>query len=163
MRWLVFAAMTILSACQGPVPDVLAGRTQGPSFSVSSVTPLQASLARIYFYRDYEPYESLSQPWIYLNGSRVGASVPGGIFYRDVPPGPYEITVDSTGIYPNQFKSLTLQPGQTLYVKIESLRNWYDGAHFTHDTFFVALIGPRLAEAEVPQMRLVSGDPVAFP
>ena len=159
MKWIVVAVAMLLCACQGPVPDILVGHSQDSRFSPASVPPLQGNLARIYFYRDYEPYESLSEPWIYLNGSRAGASIPGGIFYRDVPPGPYEITVDSTGIYGNQFKSLTLQAGQTLYVKIESLRNWYDGAHFTHDTFFVALIGPRLAEMEVTSMRLVSGDP----
>lgn len=126
---------------------------------MARVPPLQGNDARIYFYRDYEPYESLSQPWIYLNGSRVGASIPGGIFYRDVPAGPYEITVDSTGIYGNQFKSVTLQAGETLYVKIESLRTWYDEAHFSHDTFFVALIGPRLAQLEVGGMRAVAGEP----
>ncbi len=159
MRWVLIAAVALLCACQGPVPDVLAGRTQGPRFSVAGVPPLQGNLARIYFYRDYEPYESLSEPWIYLNGNRAGASIPGGIFYRDVAPGPYEITVDSTGIYSNQFKTVALQPGETLYVKIESLRNWYDGARFTHDTFYVALIGPRLAEMEVSSMQAVSGEP----
>ena len=163
MRWVVIVAMMALCACQGPVPDVLAGRTQGPRFSLASVPPLQPTLARIYFYRDYEPYESLSQPRIYLNGKEVGASIPGGIFYRDVPAGSYEITCDSKGIYPNQFKSLTLQPDQTLYVKIESLRTWYDEAHFTGDTFYVALIGPRLAQTEIQSMRQVSGDSASLP
>jgi len=151
--------MALLCACQGPVPDLLAGRAQEPRFSAASVPPLRGNVARIYFYRDYEPYESLSQPWIYLNGNRVGASIPGGIFYRDVPAGPYEITVDTTGIYTNQFKSVSLQAGETLYVKIESLRSWYDEAHFTHDTFYVALIGPRLAQVEVQDMRSVSSEP----
>ncbi len=158
MRWILIAAMTLLCACQG-TPDLLTGRPDVPNFSAASVAPLQGNVARVYFYRDYEPYESLSQPWIYLNGNRVGASIPGGIFYRDVAPGPYEITVDTTGNYNNQFKAVTLQAGETLYVKIESLRNWYDGAHFTHDTFYVALIGPRLAQVEVGQMRPVMGAP----
>jgi len=60
------------------------------------------------FYRDYEPYESLARPWIYLNNEKVGMSEPGGVYYRDVAPGTYRIKVDSEGLYWHQFKTVTL-------------------------------------------------------
>ena len=51
-----------------------------------------------------------------------GVSEPGGASYRDVPAGPYHITVDSYGKDFNQDKNVQLAAGQELYVKIVSLR-----------------------------------------
>ncbi len=108
----------LLSACAGGPP--------GTPFSqvAESIPAVPAGEARIFFYRDYEPYESLARPWIYLNNQRVGMSVPGGVYYRDVTPGTYRIKVDSEGLYWHQFKTVTLAAGETAYAKIESLRSW---------------------------------------
>ncbi len=156
LRPLAFAILLALAACTGasgpPFPEVAA-----------SVPPLPADRGRIYFYRDYEPYESLSRPPLYLNGEVVGASIPGGVFYRDVPPGTYEIKVLSLGLFPNQFKTITVRSGDTYYAKIESLRSWSgadngDLSSFVSDTFVVVVIDPAQVRRELDLMRYVQAE-----
>lgn len=143
---ILFCLSFLLSACAAP----------GPPFSSVSLPPIPANSARMYFYRDYEPYESLTEPWISLNGQETCLSVPGGVSYRDLPPGAYHITVLSPGIYPNQFKTVRLSAGDSSYVKIESLYSWYQGLDWAQDTFVVALIDPATATAEMATMRFVA-------
>ena len=139
----------------------LAGCVRMPPFPVvaSRIPPLAADQARIYFYRDDEPYESLSEPRIFLNGVPVGRSIPGGVFYRDiVAPETYLISVDTIGYYWYPFKEVALQSGGTLYVKIESLSSWQTGGPEgdSHtDTFVVAIIPPDQAISELTLMRYV--------
>ena len=139
----------------------LAGCVQAPRFPAvaSRIPPLRAEEARIYFYRDYEPYESLSEPRIFLNGLPVGLSIPGGVFYRDVAaPETYFISVDTVGYYWYPFKEVALRPGETLYVKIESLSTWQTSGPEgdSHaDTFVVAIIPPEQGERELVALRYV--------
>ncbi|MGH7126752.1 MAG: DUF2846 domain-containing protein, partial [Stellaceae bacterium] len=143
----------MLAACQGHISE--------PSIASATVAPVPSGLARIYFYRDWEPYESLSRPLIYLNDAASQISEPGGISFRDLPPGEYHISVDSPGVYPHQFKDLVLRPGDVRYVKIESLASWYTGrgpGHIGHlDTFVVELIPERQAQGEIAEKRYVPG------
>ncbi len=113
---LAIVAGLVLTACQGHVTE--------PSMASAAVAPVASGQARIYFYRDWEPYESLSRPFIYLNDAAVEISEPGGISFRDLAPGEYHISVDSQGTYPHQFKELALRAGDVRYVKIESLATW---------------------------------------
>ena len=78
--------------------------------------------ARIWLYRDYQPYVSLARPYVRFNGRIVGISEPGGAFFRDVMPGGYEITVDSQGHDVNQFAHATVVAGQQIYVEVDALR-----------------------------------------
>lgn len=139
----------------------LAGCVRAPLFPAvaARIPPLRAEAARIYFYRDDEPYESLSEPRIFLNGVPVGLSIPGGVFYRDVPaPETYFISVDTVGYYWYPFKQVALRPGETLYVKIESLSTWETSGPEgdSHaDTFVVAIIDPEQAARELNFMRYV--------
>ncbi|HUN47201.1 MAG TPA: DUF2846 domain-containing protein [Stellaceae bacterium] len=147
------AASLLLAACaNGDGPP-------GTPYSevAATIPPVPAGEARIYFYRDYEPYESLARPWIYLNGRRIGYSDPGGVYYRDVAPGTYRIKVDSEGRYWHQFKTVTLAPGNVVYAKIESLRSWDSGDQYQRDTFVVDLIGPPAAERQIAALNYVSG------
>ena len=153
LRSVAVAFLLALAACTGP---------SGTPFSevAASVPPIPPDRGRIYFYRDYEPYESLSRPPLFLNGEPAGASIPGGVFYRDVAPGTYEIKVLSLGLFPNQFKTVVVKPGDTFYAKIESLRSWSgndngDIASFVSDTFVVVLIDPNQARNELNLMRYV--------
>jgi hypothetical protein len=146
-------AYFMLASCQG--------RLSEPTTAPVAVTPTSAGLARVYFYRDWEPYESLSRPLIYLNDAPAEISEPGGISFRDLAPGEYHISVDSQGTYPHQFKTLILRAGDVRYVKIESLATWY--ASFGHhhfgqrDTFVVELIPERQAQGEIATKRYVPG------
>ena len=139
----------------GAVVTALAGWTAAsPAAAQPAPAPLRPGLARVWFYRDYEPYESLSRPYVRMNGRIVGISEPGGSFYRDVPPGQYTITVDSWGTDVNQFPVVNLAAGEIIYAKVESLSAWSsDGGSrggYKRDTFYVRLIPPQLALAELP-------------
>ena len=78
-----------------------------------SIPPIPAGEARIWFYRDYEPYAGKGLPAIAANGGYVGAAELGGAFYRDVPPGHYLVTVETVGIDTNQTANFELarRPG----------------------------------------------------
>jgi len=163
MRILRLAGTVLLlalSGCLGP---------QAPLYPqvASTVPPVPSNQGRIYFYREYEPYESLSRPYLYLNRGIVGISIPGGVFYRDVPPDTYEVSVYSRGAFPNQFKTIAVKPGDVFYAKIESLRSWYSGngviSTFEPDTFVVAIIDPNQARAEFERMRYVQAEEPAQP
>jgi len=142
-------AGSMLASCQGRVTE--------PVLASAGVAPPAPGLARIYFYRDWEPYESLSRPLIYLNDAAADVSEPGGISFRDVPAGEYHVSVDSQGTYPHQFKTLVLRAGDIRYAKIESLRNWSRGPFWYRDTFVVELIPERQAQSEIADKRYIPG------
>jgi hypothetical protein len=147
LRTGLIASLVLLGACSGQIRE--------PVFA-SITTPLVAAdLVRVYFYRAFEPYESLARPAICLDGKALAVSEPGGVLFRDVEPGAHEISVFSPGIYPNQFKNVILRRGDTLYVRVESLRNWYRGFNWEKDTFVVSLVGESEAEGEMASLRYV--------
>jgi hypothetical protein len=130
------------------------------------IAPLPAGETRLYFYRWLEPYETNAPTQVSLNGQPVGVSEDGAVLYRDVAPGQYTITVKSWGVYPNQFKTVVLQPGETTYVRIESLRSWCNdsgggdnsgSASGCYDTFVVEIIDPVAARAEMADLRFIRG------
>jgi hypothetical protein len=142
----------------------------GPPFAsvASTLPPVPQGSARIYFYRWLEIYETTSPSRAYLNGDRVGVTQTGTVFYRDVAPGQYTISVDSEGIYPGQFKTVVLRPGDVAYARIESLRSWVpcgggmegsDGGagEGCADTFVVVLMDPTQAQAELGNLRFIPG------
>jgi hypothetical protein len=143
--------------------SALLGCAEGPRFAqvAATVPPVPAGAARIFFYRWLEPYETLSWTPVYLNGATVAVSQPGTVLYRDVPPGTYAIAVRSEGVYPGQFKTVAVGPGQVLYVRIESLSSWYSGGgplrDWQHDTFVVNLVDPETAGRETQDLRYIPG------
>jgi len=116
-----------------------AGCAEPPATAQVPVTapPVPAGQARIWFYRSWEPSESLNLANINVNGSYFGSVANGGAFYRDVPPGHYYIAPESYGRDFNQDTDVGLTPGQQLYVKVLSLRSWQEGGDvnsFERDT-----------------------------
>jgi hypothetical protein len=146
LRVTALAVLTFLSACAG------GGAPAGPTFAqvAAQVPAVPADRARIYFYRAYEPYESLARPDITLNGKVAGVSEPGGVFYRDVPPGEYRVAVSHDALYPHEDKTLSLAAGSTAFVKIESLRS-NESAQEADDpnTFVVAVVDAADAQREI--------------
>jgi len=132
----------------GPYPDL-----QPFSAVEANLPPPAPGLARIYFYRALSYYDLPEGTSVYLNQQTVGFSRIGTVFYRDVTPGSYFISVLSRGAYPNQFKTVQTKPGQTWYVRIESLESWsgYGGGDTdVHGaTFTVNLINPAAARQEI--------------
>jgi hypothetical protein len=144
LRW-ASGLLLITASCAGNP-----GSTVAPALT----PPVPQGQARIWFYRVWEPSESLNLADIDVNGNYFGAVANGSAFYRDVPPGHYHIAPVSYNRDFNQNRDVDLAPGQQAYVKILSLRNW-DGAcrHCSRDTFYAWLILPEIAQGEIARDR----------
>jgi hypothetical protein len=144
-RPLVFLLAALLAAC-----------VEAPPFPAVAplLPPLAPDQARIYFYREWEVSESVSySPRVYLNNVTAGISYPGGVFYHDVAaPETYLISVDTNGVFWDPFRTVALQPGHTLYVKIESLDSLAEGRTYRKASFLVAIMDPEQAEKELNSM-----------
>ena len=146
-RWLRWAGVLMLTA---------AGCAEPPATAqiASSAPPVPAGQARIWFYRNWLPSESLNLANIDVNGSYYGSVANGNAFYRDVPPGHYHIAPVSYNRDFNQDRDVDVAPGQQLYVKILSSQSW-DGAcrNCVRDTFYAWLIPQEVAHAEIARGR----------
>jgi hypothetical protein len=123
-----------------------------------SEPPPAAGTARIYFYRD-RSYQSFDWTTVSLNHQRVGQSAPGTVFYRDVAPGRYEIEVRSDQLYPDQFKTVALRPGDVAYVKVQELPQWGQTAWGPRGgtTFVVTVVDPAAAKRAIASLGLTPG------
>ncbi len=132
-RWLFLLAVVTVAGCStAPTFDEVA----------ANLPPLPPGEARIFVYRDFEPSRNLSFVPVFFNGAQVGAVGPGKVIMRDVTaPGTYTISVKSAGLWPNQDKTVLIQPGQTVYAQIQSLRGLNPRANqpVTQTTFVVVL------------------------
>jgi hypothetical protein len=109
-RWLTHALVAVPLFFAGHV-----SQAQVAQVAAGSIPPGQA---RIWFYRDYEPFVSRNFALVDLNGARVASLPPaGGPVYRDVAPGHYRITPESWGTDINQSKEVDLAPGQEIYAR----------------------------------------------
>jgi hypothetical protein len=152
-QWLTLAGQSGLMAA-------MAGCAQ-PAATNSVVIPATpAGEARIWFYRDYEPYAGKGLPAIAANGGYVGQAELGGAFYRDVPPGHYHITVETFGIDVNQSADFDLARGQEAYVKIVSNPEWVSygvQTEIERPTFYAWLIPSEAARADVAHLAFYGG------
>jgi hypothetical protein len=148
----------------------MAACSQLPTTASVTIPPVPAGEARVWFYRPMDLYDGLNTPYIRMNDAIVAISEPGGASYRDVPAGQYHITVDSYGKDFNQDKDVALVPGQEVYVKIVSLREWATGGAgssgdsgggggggYNKDTFYVWLIPPEVARADIARSDFYGG------
>jgi hypothetical protein len=132
-----------------------------PASPYAAVPP---GMARIWIYREDEPYESSATPYVRLNGAIVGVSQPGGAFYRDVPPGTYTVTVDSIGTDVNQFATVSLAAGQEVFIKVLVSGSWDSGGGggdrgggWARPTFYTWQIAPQAAQADIARLRFYNG------
>jgi len=140
---------------------------QLPTTASVAIPSIPAGEARVWFYRSLDIYDSLNTPYIRMNDAIVAISQPGGASYRDVPAGQYHIKVDSFLDDPRQDQNVSLVPGQELYVKIVPLRDWIQGGgggdpgggggSYGRDTFYVWLIPPETARADVARSAFYGG------
>ena len=131
---------------------IAASCAQLPPTGSVAIPPMPSGTARLWFYRDYEPSETLARPYVRLNEQVVGISEPGGAFYRDVAPAHYSVTVDTAGRDVNQFAEANLAAGEEAYAKILSLRSWLADdcmAWGGCDTFYVRVMPAEAARAAI--------------
>jgi hypothetical protein len=120
----------------------------------STPPPVPAGEARIWFYRNWLPSESLNLANITVNGAFVGSVENGGVIYRDVPPGTYHIAPQSWAHDPKQQDTnVTLLAGQQAYIKVVDLTSWATSVSaakdFQRDAFWAWLVPAQAAEAEI--------------
>ena len=104
----------------------VAGCATGPSYQkVANTLPqLEPDKGRIYFYRSGSPFGSAVQPSVYLNGQKVGDAVPGGVYFKDVEPGEYEVKVETEVERKINFP---IKVGQSRYIKFTVSMGFFAG------------------------------------
>jgi hypothetical protein len=149
-NWLLWASglLLILVGCAG------AG---GSAQVAATAPPVPAGQARIWFYRAWEPSESLNLANVEVNDTYFGSVANGSAFYRDVTPGRYHIAPASFIPNSRQDTNVELAPGQQAYVKIVSLSAWGSGntaaRDIDRDAFWAWLIPPQIAQSEMAHDR----------
>src|SRR4029077_7099804 len=115
-------------------------------------------MARIWFFRDLNPNETLAMAYIRLNGAVAGGSEAGGAFYRDVAPGRYRISVDSYVDDRHNEADVVLAPGMEAYARVLPFDDIVQGGGgrggggggYRRNTFVVWLYPPEVGRAAVP-------------
>jgi Protein of unknown function (DUF2846) len=153
-------ARSVIGTAAGILLLATGGCARLPVTAAVTIPSIPAGEARIWVYRDYEPYAGKGLPAVAANGSYIGASQLGGAFYRDVAPGRYHVTVESWGTDFNQSANVALEPGQTAYIKIVSLPSWVEYGNlstYERPTFYAWLIKPQIAAADVAHLAFDGG------
>src|SRR6266478_10062218 len=96
------AASWWVGATYGALLLAMAGCAQPAVTAAVGIPPIPTGEARIWFYRDYEPYAGKGRPAIAVNGGNVGIAELGSAFYHDLAPGRYHVTAESYGVDVNQ-------------------------------------------------------------
>ena len=128
-----------------------------PTPQVAAPPPGQA---RIWFYRLWDPSESLNVANIDVNGVYAGSVEPGGAFYRDVGPGVYHIVPENRYFDYNQNTNVAVVPGEQVFIAVLDLSSWataVSGAQWyvRRDAWYVRLVPPQFALAQIASPALV--------
>jgi hypothetical protein len=128
-----------------------------PATQVTGPPPGQA---RIWFYRLWDPSESLNAANIDLNGVYFGSVEPGGAFYRDVAPGVYQIVPQNKYLDYNQNINVAVVPGQQVFIAVLDLSSWataVSGAQWSvhRDSWYARLVPPQYALAQIANPALM--------
>jgi hypothetical protein len=137
---------------------IAANCSQLPLTSAVVIPPVPAGTSRIWIYRNEGPHEASHTPYIRLNSQIIGIVQPNGAFYRDVPLGPYSVTVDSYGVpYSNQFAQVDLGAGEEAFVKVLSKREKVGGPEGSRTAYFTELVPADLARVAIGAIPFYGG------
>ena len=121
----------------------------------------QPPVARIWIYHELNPNESMAQPYVRIDGAVIGASAPGTAFYRDLPAGRHQISVESYVDDGNQTKLVDLVPGSQVYAKIVPFGDIVQGGGefgggYHRNTYYLWLYPPELAQPVIARGQIVA-------
>ena len=145
-RWLQWAAGLLLIVVAGTQPLVTA----------AAAPQIPAGAARIWFYQGYEPPGRVAQvtsiPTVVANGTYVGQAPPGTVFYRDVPPGHYDITIPNRSGFNGRSARFDVGAGKQAFVKLVF---WTTGGQDAPNAqgFSALLVPEQIAQAELAEQR----------
>src|ERR1700741_5076615 len=105
----------------------------------------QPGQARIWFYRLWDPSESLNVANIDVNGVYAGSVEHGGAFYRNVGPGIYRIVPENRYFDDNQNTNVAVVPGEQVFIGVLDFSSWataVSGAQWfvRRDAWYVRLV-----------------------
>lgn len=89
-----------------------------------SLNPEIPNTGRIFFYRATGAGGAAVQPDIFMNGEKIGKSIPQGFFYLDKPAGEYTV-MTSTEV--KRKVSFVLDEGQTRYIRFKISMGFFVG------------------------------------
>jgi Protein of unknown function (DUF2846) len=152
-RPLIVLVLLIIAGC---APPPQAGALHG------SLPPQAPGTARLVFYRPIVYYGPMEWMAVYLNGRETAVSQPGAVFYRDVAPGTYHLTMQTYGFAADQFKTVSVRAAETVYVKIDTLPRLACGqgrvvTECSDDTFIMTIVDPARGFADIQGLRLIAG------
>jgi len=129
--------------------------------SAQALPAAQPPVARIWIYHELNPNESMAQPYVRIDGAVIGASVPGTAFYRDLPAGRHQISVESYVDDGNQTKLVDLVPGSQVYAKIVPFGDIVQGGGefgggYHRNTYYLWLYPPELAQPVIARGQIVA-------
>jgi hypothetical protein len=123
-----------------------------------AASPPASGKARIYVYRNATVYDSTVWTAVSLNGTVVGNSAPGTVFYRDIASGTYRLEARSDKLYPGQVKTIALAPGATMFVEVEGQPFWGQTSwEWQGSTFTIAIVDPAIGRARISALTLTPG------
>ncbi|HYM71839.1 MAG TPA: hypothetical protein VET89_02585 [Stellaceae bacterium] len=154
LRLISFSALGLaLSLALSPASPSVA-----QPLPAAGTVPIPPGEARVWFYRTFFPDDTGDMPAVAMNGQLVGYARSGWSFYRDVPAGPYHVTVASIGQDVNQAKDVVLTPGEQLYLSIQSSPSWEQNFRgYRRGTYYVWFEPPQIAAIHFSQTRLGNG------
>ena len=117
--------------------------------------PVTPGMARVWFFRQFQPDQGLRTPMLYINGTPFASSVPGTVFYRDLPAGNYTFSVETCTRDTNQNTSLNLPSGSETELEVQSLSSFHSYGCIGNTTFYVRPITPHIAELYFSQLAYI--------
>jgi hypothetical protein len=127
------------------------------------IQPPAPGAAQIILYREIGYYEPSDVLRVALNQQPVGVLPRGDVLYRDGAPVSYTITFSPTRPDPYQFKTVTLGPGQVVFVKLAALPvrpcNRFGPGFGDCDIngYTAMIVDPAVAEQEMQGLTLIAG------
>ena len=121
----------------------------------------QPGTARVWILRQVDAFGAIqaAAPMVFANGSPIGRSLPGTVFYRDFASGTYTFTVEPYGqaLPTGQAETVRLAPGSDTYLQVQWVASWqfgYPEANYSDypNTFGIVPMSAQLAQAYMRTM-----------
>jgi hypothetical protein len=128
----------------------------GGTAAPAPVAALQPGMARLWVLRQPNApggNVAAADPMVYANGTPLGQSAQGTVFFHDFQSGTYRLTVQPYGTPANLVDTLQLAPGTDAYVQVQAVPNWEMGSTAGGASFAVLTMSPQEAQAYMPLMK----------
>ena len=138
---------------------LLAGCAPQPASTapVASAPALQPDMARLWVLRQPSApggNVAAADPMVYLNGAPLARSAQGTVFFHDLQPGSYRLTVQPYGTPAKLVDTLQLAPGTQSYVQVQAVPNWEMGGSTPMGASFAVLtMSPAEAQPYLQEMK----------